>query len=323
MLTINVIGKNCNVKIDDTLYTIVVDDTFNLKKLQDLAIKYYYNLNESKNYFNEAGEHNTAEKRASFKSTANSYKERIKKMIFEELKRRKKVKEKAVFEKKLEKRKLKEEEYKLKQVTIQKKKTFSKFTDLEVKGDNVYLKGLDFILPDTFLEVLLKVENPKPYINFMYNLSSNPNQNVRNNVFTWVHNNQFKITENGYIYGVRWVVKKNDVSELTQFVHSEYTKKKLQKKSPKNYYVYKLEGDDIDSIRVQYLTKSKDTALPNEYEVIDSLYNLFHKKEDLVFTDNHTKTFTIKIGEPVSMNRGDCDESNATCSRGLMCSPLI
>jgi len=313
MLTINVIGKNCNVKIDDTLYTIVVDDTFNLKKLQDLAIKYYYNLNESKNYFNEAGEHNTAEKRASFKNTANSYKERIKKMIFEELERRKKVKEKAVFEKKLEKRKLKEEEYKLKQVTIQKKKIFSKFTDLEVKGDNVYLKGLDFILPATFLEVLLKAENPKPYINFMYNLSSNPNEDVRNKIFSWVHSKGFKITENGYIYAVRWVVKKNDISELIQFVHSEYTKKKIQKKSPKNYSVHHgltytiIENSKIDKLKSYF----------PDAEIVGNLYDLFHSKKDLEFTDQHTKTFTIKLGEVVSINRKDCDESNAQCSAGL------
>jgi hypothetical protein len=317
MLTINVIGKNCNVKIDDKLYTVVVNEKFDLKKLQNLGLKYYYNLNESKNYFDELGEHITSEKRASYKATADSYKERIKKMILEQLESQKKVKTTKDFEKKLEKKKLKEEEFKIKQVEISKKKLFSKIPEFVVKNNEVYLKGLNFVLPEDFLKVILEVENKQPYINFMYNLSSNPNEYVRNNVFTWVNNNQFKITENGYIYGVRWVVKKNDISELTRFVHSEYTKKKLQKKSPKNYYVYKLEGDGVDTIGVQYIVKNKDVALTNEYEIVGNLYDLFNNKEEIVFTDAHTQTFTIKIGEVVSMNRKDCDESNALCSRGL------
>ena len=243
MLTINVIGKNCNVKIDDKLYTVVMNEKFDLKKLQNLGLKYYYNLNESKNYFDELGEHITSEKRASYKATADSYKERIKKMILEQLESQKKVKTTKDFEKKLEKKKLKEEEFKIKQVEISKKKLFSKIPEFVVKNNEVYLKGLNFVLPEDFLKVILEVENKQPYINFMYNLSSNPNKNVRNKIFSWVHSKGFKITENGYIYAVRWVVKKNDISELTQFVHSEYTKKKVQKKSPKNYNVCKLEGD--------------------------------------------------------------------------------
>ena len=322
MLTINVIGKNCNVKIDDKLYTVVVNEKFDLKKLQNLGLKYYFNLNESKNYFDEKDNHITSEKRANYKTTADSYKERIKKMILEQLELQKKVKIAKDFEKKLEKKKLKEEEFRLKQIEVNKRKSFSKIPELVVKGNDVYLKGLNFILPDDFLKVILEVENKTPYINFMYNLSSNPNEYVRNNVFTWVNNNQFKITENGYIYGVRWVVKKNDISELTQFVHSEYTKKKLQKKSPKNYYVYKLEGDGVDSFGVQYqlleVKRIIEGKVSNKNLILEgNLSELFHKKEDLIFTDNHTKTFTIKLGEVVSMDRKDCDESNATCSRGL------
>jgi hypothetical protein len=318
MLTINVIGKNCNVKIDDILYTVIVNESFDLKKLQNLGLKYYYNLNESKNYFDESGEHNPADKRAAFKASADAYKERIKKMILTQIENYKNVKTAKDFNKQLEKKKLKDEQYKLNQLRKDKVNSFSKFPQLEVKNNEVYLKGLNFILPDDFLKVIQEVENPQPYINFMYNLSSNPNEDVRNKIFTWIHSNGFKITENGYIYAVRWVVKKNDTPELTQFVHSEYTKRKLQKKSPKNYSVYSLEGDD--GIQYNTIENSKiatDKFQSTNHTLVGNLYDLFNKEEDLEFTDNYTKTFTIKLGEVVSMNRVDCDETSANCSSGL------
>ena len=106
MLTINVIGKNCNVKIDDKLYTVVVNEKFDLKKLQNLGLKYYFNLNESKNYFDESGEHNTSEKRASYKATADAYKNRISKMVLEAIEAKTNEKVKQRIEKKLEEKKL-------------------------------------------------------------------------------------------------------------------------------------------------------------------------------------------------------------------------
>lgn len=326
MLTINVIGKNCNVKIDGTLYTVVVNEKFDLKKLQNLGLKYYYNLNESKNYFDENDNHITSKKRENYKATADAYKNRISKMVLEAIEAKTNEKTKRRVEKKLEEKKLRAEKREYLQKENAKFYIFKQLKDFTVKNGKVYLKGLNFELPQDFLDVISKEYNNnhlnldeviKPYINFMYNLSSNPNEDVRNKIFSWVHSKGFKITENGYIYAVRWIVKKNGISELTQFIHSEYTKKKIQKKSPKNYYVYKLEGDGIDTIGIQYIVKSKDVALTNEYQVIDSLYNLFNNKEEIVFTDNHTKTFTIKLGEVVSMNRKDCDESNAQCSTGF------
>jgi hypothetical protein len=310
------------VKIDDILYTVVVSEDFDLKKLQNLGLKYYYNLNESKSYFNESGEHNLADKKAAFKASADAYKEKIKKMIFTQIENYKNVKTTKDFNKQLEKKQLKEEQYKLNQLRKDKVNSFNKFPQLEVKYNEVYLKGLNFILPDDFLKVIQEVENPQPYINFMYNLSSNPNEEVRNKIFTWIHSKGFKITENGYIYAVRWVVKKNNIPELTQFVHSEYTKKKVQKKSPKNYSVYSIEGDGVDTFGIQYDTieYSKigtDKFQSINYTLIGNLYDLFNKEEELVFTDNYTGTFTIKLGEVVSMNRADCDETSNNCSSGL------
>ena len=82
---------------------------------------------------------------------------------------------------------------------------FKQLKDFTVRNGKVYLKGLNFELPQDFLDVISKEYNNnhlnldeviKPYINFMYNLSSNPNEYVRNKIFSWVHSKGFKITEN-------------------------------------------------------------------------------------------------------------------------------
>ena len=45
--------------------------------------------------------------------------------------------------------------------------------------------------------------------------------------------------------------------------------------------------------------------------------------EEGVYTDHHSHTFKIKIGEMVTMDRKNCDcDSNISCSRGLHCSSI-
>lgn len=42
-----------------------------------------------------------------------------------------------------------------------------------------------------------------------------------------------------------------------------------------------------------------------------------------IYTDHYTRTFKIKIGEMVVLDREKCDsDSSVSCSKGLMCSPL-
>ena len=51
--------------------------------------------------------------------------------------------------------------------------------------------------------------------------------------------------------------------------------------------------------------------------------NVDKTEEENVFTDHHSHTFKIRIGEMVTMDRNKCDAvQENTCSTGLMCSPL-
>ena len=58
---------------------------------------------------------------------------------------------------------------------------FEKNTLFTVHNNAVYLKGLNFALPETFLKTVKGLDQDKlsPYINFMYNLSLNSNKIFR------------------------------------------------------------------------------------------------------------------------------------------------
>ena len=196
---------------------------------------------------------------------------------------------------------------------------FEKSPLFTVQNKTVCLKGFNFALPETFLKTVKGLDQDKlnPYINFMYNLSSNPNKQVRENIWDWVLKKGFKITQNGYIYAIRWVVKKEGEidNNLNNFVELQYQKVKKQKKSPKNYIVYRL-GKEYYTIEIK-----KSAILSNKMyysEIIGNLSELYDKPiSSSSYTDEHTGKFEIKIGVPVTMNRSLCDESVANCSSGL------
>ena len=210
------------------------------------------------------------------------------------------------YTKKLEKTKLEKEVKEVSKVS----NYFKDSNYFDVDKDVVKLKGLDFGLPQKFLNITENTEEEVllPYINFMYNLSDNPNEGVRNNIFDWIVERGFKITKNGYIFGVRYVVKVSEQSDLDKFVHSEYTRRKTQKKAPRNYVVVQ-ENNVYFSV--------KDTGdVKNEIGNLEKLF-VTSLKDEVVFTDNYTKKMRIVLGNPVSIPRSQCDDSQTQCSSGL------
>lgn len=86
---------------------------------------------------------------------------------------------------------------------------------------------------------------------------------------------------------------------------------------------YYDEDDDMEyEIEEKYYEWDGD-----QYEILDSLdvmYKELSRDKDLTtFTDNYSKSTTIKIGKVVSIPRVECDEEQVSCSRGLMCSPFM
>ena len=184
-----------------------------------------------------------------------------------------------------------------------------------VINKEVFLKNTNFKLPEDYLKLILSKQNEDltPYINFMYDLSNNTEEKIRNKALVWLNQAGFKITENGYIYCVRWVWKVSEISELTKFYNAEYVKRKLQKKSPKNYIVYSDENCNYHS------TDNKGKACLGNNLILGNLNDLYlsKPKEELKFTDNYTRKMDIRYHDIVQLDKKDCDFSDNTCSKGL------
>jgi hypothetical protein len=101
-------------------------------------------------------------------------------------------------------------------------------------------------------------------------------------------------------------------AELEKFVTQEYLKVKRWKKAPKNYLVEKTPNGEY--ISISNIISNNNITIGN----LDTLYNNIGQLSGNVYTDAHTGTFRIKMGEPVTMEREAVDpDPNYSCSYGL------
>lgn len=144
---------------------------------------------------------------------------------------------------------------------------------------------------------------------FWYWLSMNPDLTVKKGLFNYLKGQKFILTSNGFIVTYRNVKTFTEENkDLENFVNVSYLKVKNWKKSPKNYNIWQVKEELV--LRVN---TSKDTT----GELTGNLQKLYETPNETVYTDNHTGTFRIKIGEMVRMPREDCDANgDNSCSRG-------
>jgi hypothetical protein len=129
--------------------------------------------------------------------------------------------------------------------------------DFEVKGDSVYLKGINRTLPQLLVEEFLRIVNRNSgnrYIlavdeeyqslkRFFMWCCLNPRAEVADKLYNFLKNNSFKITKQGFFVALRNVVTLHGSTELVQFVSNAYNKvKAVWKKSPDAYEVYLKDG---------------------------------------------------------------------------------
>ena len=184
-----------------------------------------------------------------------------------------------------------------------------------------YLKGFSVPIPMDLAHALLDAKyNPNSnytvdsLINFWKWALLNPNSTARNDLFRWFKTGSFSITDGGMVVAYRCVAikKKGNTNSFNKLLEQHFLKVKKWKKSPKNYAVV---GETIVDIK-----KSPDVVTDKNYKGnLAELYADIDTNEDGdVYTDNHTRKMTIKIGEEVRIPREDCDENQeAQCSRGL------
>lgn len=196
------------------------------------------------------------------------------------------------------------------------------------KGSSVYFPSIsELSVPEDLVTAFLKAENANneelinTYLNFWTLVSLNPDSRCRQNLFWFLNKYGMKISKSGLFVAYRNVgVKRQGVvydTDVAKFISSEYTRIKfVSKKSPKDYIVCRDENGEL------CLKKSVIGGNLGRLSVVGNLSELYLNLSDVevstVYTDQHTRTFEIKIGEIVSMPRNECDSiQENSCSRGL------
>lgn len=212
-------------------------------------------------------------------------------------------------------------------------------SNFEIEGDKVYLKGIKSIaIPSSIVAEFIRLHSEINYykyqslystpvktykeefdalLMFTFWLLLNPIESSRNDCLTFIKKNEIQLTSNGLLICYRNVVSKGSTNkELVKFISENYFKKKKQKKSTKNYSIYSRLGD---------LIICKNNKLPEEnnpyWENIGNLHDLYqnlHTLKENTYTDNHTRTKTIKIGSIYKEDEDKIDLDNTIeCSSGL------
>jgi hypothetical protein len=213
----------------------------------------------------------------------------------------------------------------------------------EVKGIKLFMKGINITIPE-FLAVDFcsrrdNEEDLNSLMNFWKLCALNKDPRCREDLYKFLMNHDMVVTPSGYFVAYRNVAIKTDENfnkkegnkGLNDFVSKMYTKTKVQKKNVNNYDILILSDALLHNGREKYIRKStgwfsafmaRDSDA--DYELVGNLGQLYENlsqvEEDTttVYTDNHSKKMTIVIGQPVSIDRSECDaDPDRTCSNGL------
>lgn len=199
----------------------------------------------------------------------------------------------------------------------------------------VFLAGFNTPIPDALVEVIKEYhEEGYPLdaiMNFWKLLMLNPDVRVREVLFDFIKTHDFVLTDNGYMVVYKAVYDHEEKSELdtafAEYISNRYLHvKKTFKESPKNHVVYRNADGDFATTNVKTAEKWDEKEkgiefLGNLNELFDAIYNSEIEDDSNavpVYTDMHTRSMRIVLGEPVKQDRKDCDaDFRRDCSNGL------
>lgn len=207
---------------------------------------------------------------------------------------------------------------------------FSKSKVLTVYGSSVYVKSVsELTVPEDLAIAIYKAESEgnkdllDSYINFWTLCCLNKDSRARMNLFWFLNKYGMTISKSGLFIAYRNVEIKTEGTKIdskqTDFISAEYIRVKTKlKKSPKNYTVGKdSEGNYFIYTDVNKIKDKDSSHIGNLADLYQDLSSA-PKEEKTIYTDSYSRTFEIKIGEPVVMDRDKCDsKQDNTCSRGL------
>lgn len=177
---------------------------------------------------------------------------------------------------------------------------------LTLRGNSVYMIDIsEQSIPSDFVEKILEAEEEgneaelKKFKNFWTLVSLNPDSRVRNNLFWFIRKWDMKITEAGLVVAYR----NADIKEESKY-STEYVKNIIN-----SYYQEKY----VNGLNPKAI-------LNNEGKSLEEIYNEIVNEGagSPVYTDQHSHSTTIKLGQPVRMPREQVDDNQEhSCSSGL------
>lgn len=206
------------------------------------------------------------------------------------------------------------------------------------KNNSIYWDGVsELSMPETLVNAVIQAEKEgdkealEAYRNFWVLMSLNPDPECRKNLFWFLERWGMKIAKCGMFIGYRNVDIKEEgcvttySQELCDFAVNHYERLRAQKKGTSHYIVVDAGNNKLSLLK---LNPEEGVDAPRGAKVynLKDLYaelkavNFLVKNigNDTVYTDHHSHSFTIKVGEVVSMPREETDsDSNVSCSRGL------
>jgi len=198
-----------------------------------------------------------------------------------------------------------------------------------IKGGNFYLAGYEsYPMPE---ELVVRIQahveqglSVQPLVNFWKLLLLNPSTEVREDLFKFMSQYDFPITDSGYFIGYR-AAKRTDKTYAahTGWVPQKYVELKATGENPADYTaMIDPDGGEFVAVKTDVVTNDGGSFIAPE-NVLGNLQEMFESQITGVtdapeFTDHWSGTTSVRLGGTVSMDRAsvDCDPSN-TCSRGL------
>ncbi len=216
---------------------------------------------------------------------------------------------------------------------------FDNSDDFDVVGEQLYFKGIrstpiPHIIVARFIEILQQIEDNKTEINlftykstaelneeynslkmFTLKLLLNPVEEARQDALSYINQYAVKLTSNGNMIMFRRIVSVADTNkELVEFISKQYIKVKSWKKSPSLYRVFK---EDIKRFIIVNVN-NKDQDYNNCLGFLDNLYKNLPTMEENRYTDNHTGTYDIRIGQTYKINEIDIDTNKRGSCGGAL-----
>lgn len=206
------------------------------------------------------------------------------------------------------------------------------FDDFVVDDYTVYLKGISRSLPQIIVEEFIaiidgystmgisneEIEKSLPYNESYQALKRffmwcclNPRAEVAHELYRFLKENSFRITKQGFFVALRNVVSLCDDTALVDFVSNSYNKiKAIWKKSPDKFEV-------VRGINGELSLELTNPGGVHTGELVGNLTTLYLDLPNMKsnrYTDDWTKSFDIRVGQPVSMPLNECNWSTQDCA---------